>query len=331
MIHGANLRLMNNMTADAIRGGLEEIKALGADTVALVSHHYVYLEPGTPNISFPPVEWMQQWIIYPDLAQDPQHAWLNTPSQDSVYLAARMARQMGLNVWLKPHIDSNYGAWRGWISVPNYLRADIVWAYRWRFLVRYLAVAGELGCGLVIGTELLQFGRDMGVGFWINIAHWCRTQGFLGLLTYAANWGEEVDLLTDLWADPHVDYIGVDAYYPIFDDSDWTPICDHLGRVSKLAGNKKVLLTEIGYQNAVGTNVAPWGVDCTSAIRNDPIQLYYATLMRDAFKDQPWFAGYLWWEAPRLTNSASLDTCEERGIAHVPTPETAQALFGVTP
>jgi hypothetical protein len=331
VIKGLNLRLMHNMPAAAIQSRLEEIKVLGADTIALVTHHYCYLEPGTPNLAFPPVEWGQPWLIYPDVGQDPQHVYLNTPSQDTVYLAARMAKQMGFDVFLKPHIDSNYGAWRGWISVPSKLRADLEWAYRWRFLARYLAIAGELGCGLVIGTELLQFGRDMGVSFWINIAHWCRTQRFRGPLTYAANWGEEVDNLGALWADPAIDYIGVDAYYPIIEDSDWSPICEHLGHISKAAGDKKVLFTEVGYQNAIGSNVQPWGVDCATAVLADITQVHYSKLMRQSLEQQPWFAGYLVWEAERLRTDASLDACETLGISHVPTPKTAEILFGELP
>lgn len=331
MIRGLNLRLMHNTPAAAIVARLEEIKALGADTVAIVAHHYCYLEPGTPNIAFPPNEWGQQWMIYPDLGQDPQHPWLNTPSHDTVYFATRTAKQLGLDVWLKPHLDSQFGDWRGWISVPTKLAADFDWAYRWRFLSRYLAMAGELECGLIFGTELLQVSRDLGAVFWIKIAHWCREHGFRGLLTYAANWGEEVDLLAPLWADRSIDCIGVDAYYPIHADSDWLGICKHLGDLSRAVGDKGVLLTEIGYQNAVGTNLQPWGVDCAAAVRDDAAQLHYAELMRAVFRIKTWSIGYLWWEAPRLSNSADLDACEQKGISHVPTADTAQALFGGTP
>jgi hypothetical protein len=329
VIKGLNLRLMHNTPAAAIKSRLEEIKALGADTVALVSHHYCYLAPGTPNIAFPPAEWDQQWLIYPDVGQDPQHAWLNTPSQDTVYLAARMAKQLGLDVFLKPHLDSNYGAWRGWISVPTKLRADLEWAYRWRFLARYLAIAGELDCGLVMGTELLQFTRDLGVSFWIIMAHWCRTQGFRGPLTYAANWGEELQLLTGLWADAAISSVGVDGYWPI-DASGWSEIGPQVEAVCR-AADKSVLFTEIGYQNASGAGAQPWGVDCSSAVRDDAEQKRLARVFVQAWLTSPWCAGFLWWEAPRLSNSAEQDTCEQLGISHVPTPETAQVLFRSKP
>jgi hypothetical protein len=329
VIKGANLRLMHNVGAAAIAERIAEVKALGCNALALVTHHYVYLAPGTPELAFPPVEWGQPWLIYPDLGQDPQHAYLNTPSQDTVYLAARMAKQMGLDVWLKPHLDSNYGAWRGWISAPVALRADLEWAYRWRFLARYLAIAGELDCGLVIGTELLQFTRDMSPEFWIGIAHWCRAQGFKGLLTYAANWGEELSLLAPLWADAAIGCVGVDGYWPI-DADGWAGIGPQVEAVCR-AANKSVVFTEIGYQNAASAGATPWGVDCTSAVRDDPAQLALARTFINSWRGSPWFAGFLWWEAPRLHNTSERDACEQKDVSHVPTPETAQVLFGGNP
>jgi hypothetical protein len=331
VIAGVNLRIYHSPSAALIKSRLNEIKVMGATSVAIVPTHYLHLAPGSAQLSFPPPEWGMQWLLFPDLGQDPQHAWQNTTSQDAVYYAAHVAKSMGLDVWIKPHLDPIEGGWRGWVSVPLNLRKDLEWAYRWRFLARYLSMAGELGCGLVIGTELLQFGRDLSAGFWIDIAHWCRRQGFKGPLTYAANWGEEVDQLADLWADPIIDYIGVDAYYPIIEDDDWLPICEHLSRISKAAGDKKILLTEVGYQNAIGTNVQPWGVDCATAVLSDISQAHYCKLMRQSLENQPWFAGYLLWEAERLRTDAGLDACEQKGISHVPTPKTAQLLFGATP
>lgn len=325
LYRGTNLRLMHNVPAAAVKARLDELKAQGVDSIALVVHHYCYLAPGTPNIAFPPHEWGQQWLIYPDLGQDSQHAWLNTPSQDTVYLAARMAKQLGFEVWLKPHIDSNFGAWRGWISIPRSLRSDLAWAYRWRFLARYLGIARELDLGLVIGTELLQLSRDCGAGFWTELARWCREQGFKGLLTYAANWGEELLLLADLWADSAVGCIGVDGYWPIGADG-WQTIGPGIKAVCRAAG-KSFVFTEVGYQNARGAAVQPWGVDCAAALRDDAEQTRLARLLM-GWQSSAWCAGFFWWEAPRLRNSSEQDECEAKGISHEPTPETAQVLFG---
>jgi hypothetical protein len=64
VIKGANLRLMHNVPAAAIAERIAEVKALGCNALALVTHHYVYLAPGTPELAFPPVEWGQPWLIY---------------------------------------------------------------------------------------------------------------------------------------------------------------------------------------------------------------------------------------------------------------------------
>jgi hypothetical protein len=207
---------------------------------------------------------------------------------------------MGLDVWIKPHLDPIEGGMaRMGQRAAQGLRADLEWAYRWRFLARYLAMAGELGCGLVIGTELLQFTRDMSPEFWIGIAHWCRAQGFKGLLTYAANWGEELSLLAPLWADAAIGCVGVDGYWPI-DARAVGLASDRKLRQYAAPPASRCCLHGDWLSERQGAGAQPWGVDCTSAVRDDPEQLALARTFIQLVRGSPWFAGFLWWEAPRL-------------------------------
>jgi hypothetical protein len=107
-------------------------------------------------------------------------------------------------------------------------------------------VVRDLGLDLCIGTEMVKVTEHLGAEFWIEIVRWLRSRGVIGRLTYAANWGWEADAeynrLRDLW--PHLDYIGIDAYWPMVEADYRGPITADLLTSSR----------EIGWNR-----VPPWG------------------------------------------------------------------------
>src|SRR4051812_34731142 len=177
MLHGISVRLIHNNPLANITPTLKRLRDDGADSVAIIPHHYVYLAPGSSALAAPPPGWDPQWFIFPDHGQDPQHPFANTPQPEHVAEVCNAAIDLGLRVMLKPHIDSNYGAWRGDISVQT-RAADWIWAYRNRFLPRYVDLARQLRGDpiLCIGCELLQVTRELGADFWIGVVDWVRAQ-----------------------------------------------------------------------------------------------------------------------------------------------------------
>ena len=173
---------------------------------------------------------------------------------------------------------------------------------------------------LSLGCELVQVTKDLGAEFWIGVAQWVRARGFTGPLTYSANWGyaddAEYNRLKALW--PHLDYIGVDAYFPLVPlnyngpldvdtltaawhrrgiEQDWCPrIDDDLLRLSHEA-NKPLLFTEIGYGNHRHAPEAPGEDAPPDAVRDDDLQTRLTAAFHRRWDHEDALAGFFWWEA----------------------------------
>ena len=321
LLRGVTIRLLHNPPLADIQALLARLAKDGANSISLEIHHYISLEPGTPNIAMPPAGFDPPWLIYPDLGQDPTHPFHNTPEPELVAATIHAAHKLGLQVMLKPVIDSYQAGWRGDISVKK-LAGDWNAVYKTRFLQRYVDMAKAEGVEtLAIGDEMYTVTKELGPEFWIGIADWVRGQGFQGKLTYAANWGGWADdaeyrRLEKLW--PHLDYIGVDAYYPLFPagytgptdvdtlvgawhrkgiDVDWCPRIDEdLIAISQSTG-KPLIFTEVGYGNHQQAPMDPVRDARPDDIRDDQLQLRLAQALRQKWGPVPQFHGYFWWEA----------------------------------
>ncbi len=321
MLHGVSFRLLHNPPLADIQALFARLKADGCDAISIIPHHYVSLEPGTANLGPPPAGFNPPWFIYPDLGQDPTHPFHNTPEPELVLAACQAAAGLGMRVMLKPHIDCYQAGWRGDISVKS-RASDWVWAYRNRFLQRYLDMAKQVhDTILCLGCELYTVTKDLGPEFWIGMADWARGQGFKGPLTYAANWGgwagdAEYRRLETLW--PHLDYIGVDAYFPLFPagysgptdvnalvaawhrkgiDVDWCPHIDEdLIAISKSTG-KPLIFAEIGYGNHQQAPMEPMRDAKPDDVADEQLQLRLGQAFRQKWGPVPQFQGYFWWEA----------------------------------
>lgn len=220
---GCNIRLLKSPPIEDVRAVLTQIRAHGGNSVAFVTTHKCYLQGA--SVAYPPLGWTPNWLIFPDVGQDPAHPFGDTVSTERLYAFCLEARKQGFErILLKPHIDSDYGAWRGWIQVPRTMRARFLADYKARLLSPLFPILKDTtlrDCvDLCIGTELVQITKDYGADFWLNIVRWLRYKGVRNRLTYAANWGwaedAEYNRLRDLW--PALDYIGIDAYWPMCND-----------------------------------------------------------------------------------------------------------------
>lgn len=226
-----------------------------------------------------------------------------TPSDAELAQAIRTARQLGLRVMLKPHVDLSRDPerWRGDIGAAFADEAEWqAWfaAYR-AFIDHYAALAQQNGVDqFCVGTELAATSqRDED---WRRVVAGVRER-FAGPLTYASNHGGEEARIT--WWDA-VDYIGVDAYYSLARDHE--PSVDELkaawvarGYLDTLAGlaaryRRPVLITEIGYRSADGAAMAPWRWQGEAALDlQEQADAYQAAL--DVLWGRPWLAGMYWW------------------------------------
>jgi len=259
---------------------------------------------GVTHLTLVPFGW-QEATDDPRVRVDTSDGWYSE-SHRGIRALARQADTLGMDVILKPHI------WIGGYDEEGVNRSNIgfgseaEWA-RWensyrRFLMTYARLARDVGADvLVLGTELSSVSTSR-PAYWRALADSVRTV-YDGKLTYAANWYEEYE---DLQFWDALDYVGVQAYFPLADQSDpslerlqarWREHRATLQQVHRRTGTP-VLFTEIGYRSAATAAEAPWrwperddDVPADSALQARCYRAFFSTM-----GSVPWFAGAILWK-----------------------------------
>lgn len=207
-----------------------------------------------------------------------------TPSDADLRKAVALAREMGFKVYLRVNLIVT-GGWAGELK-PRNLET---WFKNYTgYLQRYASLAQNLGVdGFVFGTEMSQLDK---LEDWRGVVSALR-KIYTGRLGYAANWDSEATSFWDL-----LDFIGIDAYYPILNLSSWH--LNHEKRIEplQLIYGKPIIFTEIGYRSARGAASEPW--NWQSRLEKDyseQYRLYTLFLSCEA----PRINGFFYWgEAP---------------------------------
>ncbi len=236
------------------------------------------------------VFWFQDTVtsaeIYPD-------SWWYSASTGSVMHAIDTCHELGIRVMLKPMVDVKSGEWRARI-VPS-----TAWFTEYQQFMDYWADVAEFKNVemLCIGCEFID--TTTWADSWRSIAANTRTR-YTGPLTYAANHGNEQNI--DWW--DALDYIGIDAYYPLTDHNDATlnelklAWQDRANSIQSWRWTNwpthKIIFTEVGYGSFDGANRYPWAGSSTAPVDlAEQADCYTALLSQCA--NRSWFAGVFWW------------------------------------
>ncbi|MCM4150671.1 glycoside hydrolase [Arenibacter sp. N53] len=207
--------------------------------------------------------------------------------------------QNGLKVMLKPQIWISRGEFTGNLkmnSEENWQALEIAYA---NFIMAYATLAQETQAdAFCIGTELEQFVNHR-PAYWTGLIKKIRSV-YKGKLTYAANWDEYGR--TPFWDD--LDFIGIDAYFPLSDEK--TPTVEQLRRgwqphkekIKSLAlmKNKPIIFTEYGYRSNNYAAKKPWLVDHSQDDVNLEAQANATKAIFEEFWKEEWFAGGFVWK-----------------------------------
>jgi len=283
---------------------------------------------GVTHVTLVAFGW-QETIDDPRVRIDTSDGWYSE-SHRGIRTLARQADTLGMDVILKPHI------WIGGYDGEDVNRSDIgfeseaEWAhwedsYR-RFLMIYARLAREIDADvLVLGTELSSVSTSR-PSYWRALADSVRTV-YDGKLTYAANWHDEYE---DLQFWDALDYVGVQAYFPLADGSDpsletlqarWREHRATLEEVHRRTG-KPILFTEIGYRSAPSAAEAPWlWPEQEQSAHADPeLQARCYRAFLSTMTSTPWFAGAIIWKWHPADN-------DERPTAFTPQNKPAEAVL----
>jgi hypothetical protein len=214
--------------------------------------------------------------------------------------AVQQAKQLGLKVCLKPVVNSRDGIWRARIGFPE--EGEVYWAAWFRsytnFIKHYAELAEELECEMFcIGCEMV--GTESRTAEWRQLIQ-VVTNLYTGPIIYNANHGKEEGIE---WLD-EVDFIGTSAYYPVASvpgDSyenmlaGWERQKPRLKSLSERFG-KPLVFIEIGCRSAHGCATMPWDFTYTDLPYSEDEQANFYRSALEAFWNEPWFAGYFWWD-----------------------------------
>lgn len=225
-----------------------------------------------------------------------QHAQHWGENVDGIIGCIQLAHNENISVMLKPHLWIGRGNYTGAFTV-NTEKDWRIWedSYK-KYILHFATVADSMKAELFcIGTEL---GATIKARprFWNLLIDTLR-QTYKGKLTYAANWDDYQDF--PFWE--KLDYIGVDAYFPLSGDK--TPTLNslrkgwikHFDKLEKISAryNRPILFTEYGYRNVDYTAKEPWTENAGD--RNDKAQSNALEAFFQVFATKEWFAGgYVW-------------------------------------
>ncbi len=256
------------------------------------------------------------------------HVWWGE-SDEGLSVTTRLAKAQGINTILKPHLwlSSKEGKWRGDISMSTEDDWQKWFSDYTEFILHYARLAEKEKMEMLcIGTELhktcVEREQD-----WRALIKKIR-KVYSGELTYAANFSNEFEDIT-FWDD--LDYIGVQAYFPLTDKENpsleevrkgWQPHLKKLEAFSK-EYNKPILFTEAGYKSTKDSGIEPWAwpqrlskEERQKLFSEKAQSTLYEAMFREVF-DQPFIAGIHIWKWFPSHQSSSQSTSSKSMNYHI--------------
>lgn len=234
---------------------------------------------------------------HPALVYNQQRQWFGE-TIEGVRQQVKLLHKNGIEVMLKPQIWVWHGEFTGLIkmeSEENWLLLEKTYS---NFILDFAKVAEEENVGIFcIGTELESF-IEHRPQYWQGLIAEVKNI-YHGKLTYAANWDEYKRV--PFWE--ALDYVGIDAYFPISESKTstigqalegWKQWNSELKSFSE-EKNKKILFTEYGYRSVDFAGKNPWISNREMTSVNVSAQANLLHGLYQSVWEENWFAGgFLW-------------------------------------
>ena len=237
-------------------------------------------------------------LEHPEIIYDTDRQWFGETKVGAKQYIKELQKQK-IKIMIKPQI----WVWRGEFTGEIMMTSEADWktlesSYS-SFILEYAELAeqtkAEIFC---IGTELELFVKYR-PEYWNKLIEEIRDK-FKGKLTYAANWDEF--RRTPFW--DQLDFIGVDAYFPVSEEQ--TPTFEtciegwkvHKPVIAELAEahKKPILFTEYGYRSVDYAGKQPWVSDRSMGKVNLEAQVNTTRALYETFWNEDWFAGGFIWK-----------------------------------
>jgi len=236
-------------------------------------------------------------ISHPEIIHSSDRQWFGETRAGAKQYIETLGKD-NISVMIKPQLWIWRGEFTGLLKMNNETDWKLLEESYTRFIMEFAELAEEVNAEVFcIGTELEEFIKNRPT-YWSNLIKEIKTI-YTGKLTYAANWDEF--WRTPFWAE--LDFIGIDAYFPVSDMQTptveecikgWEKHKQGLRTFSEKL-NRPILFTEYGYRSVDFTGKEPWRYDRSMTSVNLEAQNNATQALFEAIWDEDWFAGgYLW-------------------------------------
>ncbi|GAA4238644.1 hypothetical protein GCM10022291_29920 [Postechiella marina] len=237
-------------------------------------------------------------LSHPDIKFNTERQWFGETKVGAKHYIETL-KKANIKIMLKPQIWIRRGEFTGYVKMKNEADWKVLEKAYSNFILTYAQLAQETNTEIFcIGTELEQFVINR-PDYWLALIKEIKTI-YKGKLTYAANWDEFKR--TPFWSE--LDYIGVDAYFPV--SSDKTPSVEaclkgweaHKSTIQLFSKryNKPILFTEYGYRSVDFSAKEPWASDRNMTQVNLEAQTNATKALFETFWSEDWFAGGFIWK-----------------------------------
>lgn len=262
-----------------------------------IKHITPVLKSNSNYVTLMPYSFIKN-IETPKIEFNTNREWFGE-SENGLLQYAKEFQKVGVKLMVKPHLWLRRGGFTGDLK-PN---SEENWkilenSYR-SYILTYARAAQELKAEMLcIGTELEQFLLNR-PKYWQQLIKEIRTI-YKGKLTYAANWDEFKKV--PFWSE--LDFIGIDAYFPLSDkklptvadlELGWQPHKNEVIRIQKQF-KKPVIFTEFGYRSIDFTGKKPWDSNRIQGNVNLQAQVNGLQAIHNQFWNEEWFAGGFVWK-----------------------------------
>jgi hypothetical protein len=234
----------------------------------------------------------------PKITHNTNRQWFGE-TKNGLLQYAKEFQKNDVKVMVKPHIWVWRGEFTGHIEMDSEEKWNILEDSYSEFILTYAKAAEDINADILcIGTELERFVINR-PQFWQKLIKDIR-KIYNGKLTYAANWDEFKRV--PFWGE--IDFIGVDAYFPLSDKKSptvkeleigWIPHKKEVIKVQKKF-NKPVLFTEFGYRSVDFNAKKPWESNRIEGNVNLQAQVNGLQAIHNQFWKEDWFAGGFIWK-----------------------------------